>query len=110
MARSKADLLQGTLDLLILKTLALGKLHGWGISKRIQQISGGVLQVNQGSLYPALYRLEDRGFIESEWGISHEGRRAKFYHLTTSGRKALLNERENWKLFSGAVEMILEAN
>jgi transcriptional regulator len=107
--RSKADLLQGTLDLLILKTLALGRLHGWGISKRIRQISDGVLEVNQGSLYPALYRLEDRGLIESEWGVSPEGRRAKFYDLTASGRKALKTERETWRLFSGAVESILDA-
>ena len=94
MARSKADLLQGTLDMLILKTLALGKLHGWGISKRIRQMSGEVLEVNQGSLYPALYRLEDRGLIESEWGISPEGRRAKFYALTGKGKEALREEKE----------------
>jgi PadR family transcriptional regulator PadR len=109
-ARSKADLLQGTLDMLVLKTLALGKLHGWGISKRIRQISQGVLEVNQGSLYPALYRLEDRGFIESEWGISTEGRRAKFYALTAGGRTALRRERRSWKLFSEAVELVLQAS
>ena len=110
MARSKADLLQGTLDLLILKTLALGKLHGWGISKRIQQISRGVLEVNQGSLYPALYRLEDRGLIEAEWGISPEGRRAKFYELTAAGKRALREEKRSWKLFSEAVELILQTS
>lgn len=110
MARAKADLLQGTLDLLILKTLALGKLHGWGISKRIQQTSEGVLEVNQGSLYPALYRLEDRGLIEAEWGVSPEGRRAKFYSLTGDGRKALREERRSWMLFSHAVELILESS
>ena len=110
MPRSKTDLLQGTLDLLILKTLALGKLHGWGISKRIRQTSDGVLEVNQGSLYPALYRLEDRGLIEAEWGISPEGRRAKFYSLTPAGRKALRAERRSWKLFSHAVELILESS
>jgi len=109
-ARAKTDLLQGTLDLLILKTLALGQLHGWGISKRIQQISKGVLEVNQGSLYPALYRLEDRGLIEAEWGISPEGRRAKFYALTARGKSALRDERRSWKLFSQAVELILQAN
>jgi PadR family transcriptional regulator PadR len=109
-ARSKADLLQGTLDMLILKTLALGKLHGWGIAKRIQQMSQEVLQVNQGSLYPALYRLEDRGLIEAEWGISPEGRRAKFYTLTAAGRKALQAERRAWKLFSEAVELILQTS
>jgi PadR family transcriptional regulator PadR len=109
-ARSKTDLLQGTLDLLILKTLALGRLHGWGISKRIQQISQGVLEVNQGSLYPALYRLEDRGLIEADWGISPEGRRAKFYALTSKGKAALREERRSWKLFSEAVELILQAS
>ena len=110
MAGAKTDLLQGTLDLLILKTLALGKLHGWGISKRIQQISQGVLEVNQGSLYPALYRLEDRGLIEADWGISPEGRRAKFYALTAEGKGALREERRSWKLFSEAVELILQAS
>ena len=110
MPRSRTDLLQGTLDLLILKTLALGKLHGWGISKRIQQISQGVLEINQGSLYPALYRLEDRGLIEAEWGISPEGRRAKFYTLTSKGKGALREERRSWKLFSDAVELILQAS
>jgi PadR family transcriptional regulator PadR len=109
-AGAKTDLLQGTLDLLILKTLALGKLHGWGISKRIQQVSQGVLEVNQGSLYPALYRLEDRGLIEAEWGISPEGRRAKFYALTAKGKGALREERRSWKLFSEAVELILQAS
>src|ERR671914_27830 len=84
----RADLLQGTLDLLILKTVALGPLHGWGISKRIRERSHDVLQINQGSLYPALYRLEDRGWIESSWGVSSEGRRAKFYRLTAEGRDA----------------------
>lgn len=108
MARSKADLLQGTLDMLILKTLALGKLHGWGISKRIRQNSRDVLEVNQGSLYPALYRLEDRGLIESEWGISPEGRRAKFYALTAGGKRALREEQRSWRLFSEAVELILQ--
>ncbi len=110
MARSKTELLQGTLDLLILKTLALGKLHGWGISKRIQLISEGVLEVNQGSLYPALYRLEDRGLIEAEWGISPEGRRAKFYSLTAAGRRALREERRSWEMFSKAVELILQTS
>jgi PadR family transcriptional regulator PadR len=107
-ARSKADLLQGTLDMLILKTLALGKLHGWGVSKRIREMSREVLEVNQGSLYPALYRLEDRGLIEAEWGISPEGRRAKFYALTDGGRKALREETRSWELFSEAVRLILQ--
>lgn len=108
MAKSKSDLLQGTLDMLILKTLALGDLHGWGISKQIRHMSRDVLEVNQGSLYPALYRLEDRGLIEAEWGISPEGRRAKFYRLTPEGRKQLAAERRRWRAFSGAVEHILQ--
>jgi transcriptional regulator len=106
---SKADLLQGTLDLLILKTLALGALHGWGISKRIRQLSSEVLQIGQGSLYPALYRLEDRGWIDAEWGISPEGRKAKFYRLTAEGRKQLGSETESWRVFSLAVNHVLRA-
>ena len=105
----KADLLQGTLDLLILKTLILEPLHGWGISKRIRQLSADVLEVGQGSLYPALYRLEDQGLITAEWGTSPEGRRAKFYTLTAAGRKQFAAERANWKLFTGAVDQILQA-
>lgn len=108
MGRDRADLLQGTLDLLILRTLTLGARHGWGISKHIQQISKDVLQVNQGSLYPALYRLEDQGLIGAKWGISPEGRRAKFYALTAAGRKKLAQEAAQWRLFSGAVDAILE--
>jgi transcriptional regulator len=108
MGDTKADLLQGTLDLLILKTLALGPRHGWGISKRIQEMSRDVLRVNQGSLYPALYRLEDRGWIAAEWGTSPEGRRAKFYHLTAAGRKQLAAEAEQWRVFSLAVDHILQ--
>lgn len=105
--KAKADLLQGSLDLLILKTLDLEALHGWAISKRIQLLSRDVLEVNQGSLYPALYRLRDRGLIESEWGESDEGRRIKIYRLTTKGTKALATERAGWRLFSDAVEAIL---
>jgi PadR family transcriptional regulator PadR len=104
----RADLLQGTLDLLILRTLALGPLHGWGISKRIGQLSADVLDVGQGSLYPALYRLEDRGWIEAEWGISDEGRRAKFYSLTRGGKKQLTAVRAQWRLFSAAVDQVLQ--
>src|SRR5918999_6302665 len=96
----RADLLQGTLDLLVLKTLVLGPLHGWGISKRLRELSGDVLAVGQGSLYPALYRLEDRGWIAAEWGISPEGRRAKFYRLTAAGRKQFVTERAGWRLFA----------
>jgi transcriptional regulator len=106
---NRTDLLQGTLDLLILKTLRLGALHGWGISKRVRQISNDVLQINQGSLYPALYRLEERGLIEAEWGTSPEGRQAKFYSLTGKGREHLVEERANWRAFSGAVEAVLRA-
>ena len=109
MAETRADLLQGTLDLLILKTLALGPLHGWGISKRIRQLSSDVLQIGQGSLYPALYRLEDRDWVASDWGISPEGRRAKFYRLTPAGKRQLSSETESWKLFSLAVEHVLQA-
>ena len=109
MADPRTDLLQGTLDLLILKTLALGPLHGWGISKRIRQLSADVLQIGQGSLYPALYRLEDQGWIDAEWGISPEGRRAKFYRLTAEGRRQLTAETESWRTFSLAVNHILRA-
>ncbi len=107
MSKTRADLLQGTLDLLILKTLALEPLHGWGVSKRIRQMSKGVVEVNQGSLYPALYRLRDRGFIDSEWATSDEGRRIKIYRMTRKGRSALEEERQSWRLFAGAVEDIL---
>ena len=105
----RADLLQGSLDLLILKTLRLGPLHGWGISKLIRQLSDDVLQVNQGSLYPALYRLEERGLIAAAWEISPEGRRVKVYSLTPVGRKQFAAERESWALFARAVERLLEA-
>ena len=108
MAR-KTDLLQGSLDMLILKTLTHEPLHGWGISKMIRQWSSGVLEVNQGSLYPALYRLEDQGLIGAKWGVSPEGRRAKFYALTAAGRKRLTQEAAQWRLFSDAVDAILES-
>ena len=105
----RAELLQGSLDLLILKSLTLAPLHGWGISKRIRQTSSEVLQVNQGSLYPALYRLEDRGWISAEWGTSPEGRKIKLYSLTEDGLKQLADERAQWRLFAGAVEHVLAA-
>lgn len=108
MSRSKTDLLQGTLDLLVLKALTLGPLHGWGISKRIGQLSGKVLEVNQGSLYPALHRLEDRGLVTSEWGVSTEGRRARFYTLTTHGRAQFVEERESWSVFASAMQQVLQ--
>jgi transcriptional regulator len=108
-ASARTDLLQGTLDVLILKTLALGPRHGWGISQRIHQLSGDVLQVNQGSLYPALYRLEARGWIGSEWGSSENNRRARFYELTRTGRRQLSEKTQSWKRFATAVDRVLEA-
>jgi transcriptional regulator len=102
------DLLQGTLDMLILKALQLGPMHGFGISVLIRQTSKDVLQVEQGSLYPALYRLEDRGWIESEWGVSENNRKAKFYKLTPAGRKQLANERLNWERISSAIDLVLK--
>jgi PadR family transcriptional regulator len=103
------DLLQGTLDLLILKTLQLERMHGWGISQRIQQISKDVLRVQQGSLYPALYRLENRGLIAAVWGASENNRRARYYRLTPKGRKRLEAEELNWERLSAAVAQILAA-
>jgi transcriptional regulator len=103
----RADLLQGTLDLLILKSLLPAPLHGWGISKRIRQLSSDVLQVNQGSLYPALYRLEERGLVKAEWALSEEGRRAKFYRLTAAGRSRVTSEQREWRRFVAAVEQVL---
>jgi len=104
----KTDLLQGTLDLLILKVVALGPVHVYGISQRIRQISDSVLQVQQGSLYPALHRLEKRGWLAAEWGESDNGRQAKFYRLSARGRKQLLSEKETWNRLSKAVALILE--
>jgi PadR family transcriptional regulator, regulatory protein PadR len=106
----QSDVLRGTLDLLVLKTLTLAPMHGWGISSRIQQFSSGVLDVNQGSLYPALQRLEQRGWIESEWRITENNRRAKYYELTASGRRAVGEETANWRLYVGAVEAILRVS
>ena len=103
----KSDLLQGTLDLLILKTLADGAMHGWGISLRIQAVSGEVLQVTQGSLYPALHRLEQQGLIEAEWGNSENNRQAKFYALTRAGRRQLADETRNWERLAAAVGRVL---
>src|SRR5215471_1505717 len=109
MEKRSIDLLQGTLDMLILKTLALEPRHGWGIAQRIQQISQDVLVINQGSLYPALVRLEEQGWIGSEWGTSENNRRAKFYSLTRAGRKQLSQEQEEWDRMSAAVKRILMA-
>jgi PadR family transcriptional regulator, regulatory protein PadR len=103
-----AEILQGTLDLLILKTLALEPMHGWGIAQRIQQVSRDVLQVQQGSLYPALYRLERKGLIEAEWGASENNRRAKYYALTKAGREQLEKEQAEWERLSSAVALILQ--
>ncbi len=106
---TQVDVIQGTLDLLILKALTLGPLHGWGISKRIRAMSGEAFEVHQGSLYPALHRLEDRMFITATWGVSDEGRRAKFYSLTRRGRAQFAEELERWELFSVAVAQALRA-
>lgn len=107
MSKARLDLLQGTLDLLVLKTLALGPRHGWGISQRIQQVSDDVLRVNQGSLYPALHRLEAAGWIESAWGASDNNRQAKFYTLTRAGLKQLSEETAQWERMASAVARIL---
>jgi PadR family transcriptional regulator PadR len=104
----KSELLPGTLDLLVLRTLSLGAMHGWGISQRIQQLSRDVLQVNQGSLYPALSRLEAAGWIEAEWGTSENNRQARFYSLTRAGRRQLDRETEQWERLSGAVAQVLK--
>jgi transcriptional regulator len=102
------ELLQGTLDLLILRTLSREPMHGWAVSHRIQEISKDALRVNQGSLYPALHRLEEEGLIESEWGVSELGRRAKFYEMTTAGRRQLARESATWRKFSEAVQLVLQ--
>jgi PadR family transcriptional regulator PadR len=107
MEPQKSDLLQGTLDLLILKIVALGAIHGYGIAQRIRQISKEVLQVQQGSLYPALHRLEKRGWLKAEWGEAESGHEAKFYTLTKLGRRQLETEEANWDRLSAAVAMIL---
>ncbi len=104
---NQIELLQGTLDLMILKTLALGRMHGWGISQRIQQVSEEVLQVGQGSLYPALARLEQRGWIASEWSTSENNRRAKFYSLTRVGTRELEKEMGEWERLSAAIALVL---
>ena len=102
-----ADVLQGTLDLLILKAVSLEPMHGWGIAQRIQQFSSGVLEVNQGSLYPALHRLVKRGWVDATWGTSENNRKARFYRLTARGKKQLIDETETWRRFSTAVDQVL---
>jgi len=104
---TSTDLLQGTLDVLILQTLAPGPMHGWGVAQRIQQVSKEVLQIGQGSLYPALHRLEYRGWIRSDWGSSDNNRRAKFYELTVAGRKQLETELATWERLSAAIKLVL---
>ena len=108
MAKTKNDNLQGTLALLVLKTLEQGPMHGWGITLHIQRISNDVLRVEEGSLYPALHRMEQERWIVSEWGTSENNRRARFYRLTALGRKQLNAERQNWKKITGAVALVLE--
>jgi len=103
------DLVQGTLDLLILKTISLDPMNGWAIAKRIVQVSNNILQVQQGSLYPALHRLEHQGWIKAEWKDSENNRRAKFYSLTAAGRKQLKSELENWQRLSGGIGLVIES-
>jgi transcriptional regulator len=102
------EMLQGTLDLLILKTLAMGPMHGWSISQRLRQVSNGVLSVQQGSLYPALQRLELQGWLDSEWRLAESNRRAKFYSLSASGRRRLQKETADWQRFTAAVQQVLQ--
>lgn len=109
MAPKQSDLLQGTLDMMVLKAVSLGPLHGYGVLLRIQQISGNRLEIQQGSLYPALYRLEHEGWIASDWGQSENNRRAKYYRLTAAGRKRLQSETEKWKHMAEAIGAILSA-
>lgn len=109
-SRSQTDALRGSLDLLVLKTLSLEPMHGWGISQRVQQISDGVLEVNQGSLYPALQRLEKEGLITSDWGVTENNRRARYYELTAAGGRALGDELESWRRFAGGLEAVLRTS
>ena len=109
MTRQKADLLQGTLDMLILKALSAGPMHGYGVGQRIAQLAEEMLRVEEGSLYPALYRLEERGWIKSDWGKSDNNRRARFYSLTAAGRRQLGVEEENWRLLVLAVGKVMQS-
>jgi PadR family transcriptional regulator, regulatory protein PadR len=108
-AKQKPDLPQGTLDLLVLKALSLGPMHGYGVGQRIQQLAEDMLQIEEGTLYPALYRIEQRGWIESEWGVSENNRRARFYKLTKAGRKQLAAEESQWEHLTTAVAKVLQA-
>jgi len=106
----QSDVLRGSIELLVLKTLSLAPYHGWGVGQRIQQISGGALEVNQGSLYPALQRLEQRGLITSDWGTTENNRRARYYEITAAGRRALGEETESWRRFAATVEAVLRTS
>lgn len=108
-ARAQTDVLRGSLDLLVLKTLSLRPQHGWGIAQHVQQISEGVLEVNQGSLYPALQRLEKDGLVVSDWGTTENNRRARYYRITAAGRRALGEEVENWRRFAAGLEAVLHS-
>ena len=108
-SRPPVDALRGSLDLLVLKTLSLGTMHGWGISQRVQQMSDGEFAMNQGSLYPALQRLEKDGLITSDWGVTDNNRQARYYRITAAGRRALGREVESWKKFSAALDAVLRA-
>lgn len=110
LSRPQTDALRGSLDLLVLKTLSLAPMHGWGISQRVQQISNGALEVNQGSLYPALQRLEKDGLITSEWGTTDNNRRARYYKLSAAGRKALGTELKDWQRFAAALDAVLRTS
>jgi PadR family transcriptional regulator len=109
MAQDSLDLLQGTLDMMVLKALQLEPLHGYAIARRVQQLSADVLRVEEGSLYPALHRIEERGWVESEWGTSENNRRAKYYSLTRKGRKQLETEAAEWRRLSAAITQVMEA-
>ena len=109
-ARAPTDALRGSLDLLVLKTLSLSPTHGWGISQRVQQVSGGAFEMNQGSLYPALQRLEKEGLIASDWGVTDNNRRARYYRLTAAGRRALDHELKDWRRFAAALELVLRSS
>jgi PadR family transcriptional regulator, regulatory protein PadR len=106
-SQPQSDVLRGSVELLVLKTLSLAPMHGWGIGQRIQQISGGELEVNQGSLYPALQRLEQKGLITSDWQVTENNRRARYYEITAAGRRMLGEETESWRRFAAAMEVIL---
>ncbi|HEY4301602.1 MAG TPA: PadR family transcriptional regulator [Candidatus Didemnitutus sp.] len=108
MAR-KSDLLPGTLDMLVLRILARGELHGWGITQKLEQLSDRALQVDEGSLYPALYRMEEKGWIEADWRVTENSRRAKYYLLTRAGRRQLETERENWDRFAAIVAQVMQS-